>query len=365
MSKTKKIFSTLALMFMLSLTLILAGCGGRENELISASITSWYTYITKTEYFAGESFSNNETYVQVKYYDKEKNTEYTLSTPLNKLHEDGFDFEVTGFDSQNAVESQTVTITITSEKYPGTVTTTLNVKIKPEYVVNAEVVNQSEVIKSVYAVGDTLPLDQMQASVVYSNNRTETVNITQDMVSGFDTTTPSVNTKTFKINVDGKELSFKYTVAPAEGYEVFTNGNFKCFRPSTAQGFASASSDLFTGTSRYKSTYGAVEFAYYDLSITYSETGMTSFFNTSGNLIRPNVSISSFKTGEKFNGVSAAVCDFRYTSGTLSAKSYRAVFFTTASNGQLTKQNFFILFENYSNAQMQEVMNNVLSSVKK
>lgn len=364
-TKSKTNLTVIALMFMLLTSLILAGCGGRQNELISVTLSPWATHTTKTEYYAGDEFDASETCVAVKYYNKEENTETTLNTPLNKLSQKGFSYTVSGFDSSTAVESQTVTITITSDTYPGSVFVNYNVKILPEYIVASEVIDANTYIKEVYAVGEELPLSQMQIRNLYSNERLETINVIAEMVTGFDTTSVSVNTKTFKITQNGKELKFNYTVAPASGYQLFADHGIKCFLPSSELGYKKGAREIFASGSTYYYTetpsHSSVEIAY-SSAFTNSETGIQVFFGLSLNY-RPIINILSFNAGVEVNGNKATVCKFQfnqYSSENFRNRIYTAYFFTSAPVGSTVSHAPVMFFRGVDNS----VLNNIVNSVK-
>ena len=72
--------------------------------------------------------------------------------------------------------------------------------------------------KTEYSVGDELDLDGAALSVQYSNGNIKTVDITSDMVSGFDSS--AAGTQTITVTYEGRTVQFDVTVS--EAYPIVT-----------------------------------------------------------------------------------------------------------------------------------------------
>ena len=155
----KKIFKVVALaVATVVLALCFSACGGnkRESEFMSVTFSPSLTMgkTTKKEYYSGENFSKGSTYVGLKYYTKDNNTEttsiFTLADPPSHIS-----CEVSGFDSSVPVESQTITVKFTSSIIPGEITGTFNIKILPPLITELSLKDEG-MIKSTYVVGEEL-----------------------------------------------------------------------------------------------------------------------------------------------------------------------------------------------------------------
>ena len=365
MKKFSKVFM---LLLLIPLALGLCACGGKSDHLITVNICSIFNNHTKTTYYCGDNFSASQTYVALKYYEKEVNTEWTLQSSLADLHKKGFVYEVTGFDSSVAVDSQTISINITSEKYEGEVAVHFNVQIMPAYVTGIEVVDAETFIKDVYVVGETLPIADMQIKKTYNDGHTDNVALEENMISGFDTSEVRSSSRKMTITCDEQSVSFNYTVAPAENYDLFSEAYLKCFIPNEELGYEKTTDTMFNDAQKWKKEgVASVEIGCYQAMAEQTETSIINRYNTSGSIARPNVTILSLEK-TTINGVEATVAKFKIG---IIATVYTDIYITrnvTFSNGLTSvtgSRTIKILFENYAgSAEASEMIANVMGSIK-
>ncbi|MDE6294365.1 MAG: bacterial Ig-like domain-containing protein, partial [Clostridiales bacterium] len=197
---------------------------------------------TKQNYYVDEEFSAADTLVNLKVYDKEQNKElWYLACPLSDIP-NSIRYEVTEFDTSTITadsEYRYVHIVFTSDKYAGKLTAALPISVLEPYAVECEPEVGAQYIKDIYAVGDTLPIEEMTLKVTYSNGKSDTVAMTDENVSidGFDTDTVDVSKRTAHIRYLRASYSFNYVVAPTENYTLFEDLFIKCFVPTEGLGF--------------------------------------------------------------------------------------------------------------------------------
>ena len=84
-------------------------------------------------------------------------------------------FSISGFDSSKVVDSQKVKVTVTSAKYSGKVSVTIKVKILPECIVSAEVVDAETYLKECFILNESLDYANLKIENTYSNGKKEIV----------------------------------------------------------------------------------------------------------------------------------------------------------------------------------------------
>ena len=124
------------------------------------------TTMPKTNYYVGDKFSVGDADVTV-YYENGKSERVPLTLNM-----------ISGFDS-NVVGDQILTVFYKNQ------TAYLTVKVSVAPVYSVQVVKMPD--KTSYVQGETLNIDGMQILVTYSNNYTEIIDVTEDMVSLFST----------------------------------------------------------------------------------------------------------------------------------------------------------------------------------
>ena len=350
-------FYVLCFMMLITSVIGLVGCGN-GNKLISVN-TDTLVAETKTTYYVGDLFSPSATYVNLKYYDKKSNTEYELlDYPLTSLSKEisDIEYEISGFDSSAPNNNQTVCITISSAQYPGEVSVSFDIQILPEYIVNAEVVNSSNYLKNCYSVNETLNYENFKIQNTYSNGRTETVDVTSDMVEEFNTEIASTQKKTLTITQNNFTISHDYAVVPNANYVLFDEAFVKCFVPSATNGFNLSKPEL--NIFEYsKSSVADLSLAYYE-RFPYSASIIINLYDAD--------SLISYET-RNINNISVSICKFKYND---SSAIITGIYFDkriTIQNG-LTLSNFDstieILFIDYTNnTETSEILNTLLNSI--
>ncbi len=137
----------------------------------------------KTTYFVGDALDISGGVVTLTY-----NNETTKDVNLTAQHISNF--------STTTAENANLTITVEGK--------TLEVP----YTVTAVVVNSISIktpFKTTYFVGDTLNVTGAKLTLTYNNEKTEDINITADMISGFDST--SAATINLSLTHSGKTIS--------------------------------------------------------------------------------------------------------------------------------------------------------------
>ena len=283
----KKFLLFIFVSFMALLTPLLSACDiSNNNKLISLNTYTSQLVETKTTYYVGDSFSPSLTYVNLTYYNKEENTEWTLKDySLTKLSNKIPDIKYTidGFDSSIPTDNQTVSIVISSDLYSGEVSAQLTIKILPEYVVNAEIINSSTSLKDCFSLNEVLDYDNFKIQNTYSNGRTEIIDVTDDMVTGFDTSIASIQKKTLQITQNNFTISHDYTVVPSDDYIIFNKNFVKCFVPSASCGFtpSQTESNVFN---YYNGVYESVDYNYENGYIIYRASSLGKLVITQKNI---------------------------------------------------------------------------------
>lgn len=344
----------------------LIGCGGDayvSDKLVSVRLASYGDVSTKLDYFCGDEFDLNQTFVDLTYIDKEEMTEWTLQCySLSEIPEN-IHYEVIGFDSSEPAYSQLVSLKFTSEKYAGEVSTSFYVNIYPEYITEISLMEEEKFIKDIYMLGETLPLEEMKIIVSYSNGRQEFVDVTSDMIDGFYTDEIWSTEKMFNIWYEGLNLSYYYRVSPAEGYEVFSDAHIKCFVPGEEMGFAKqvmqqgAIATFSNNETKQYIVIGRLTLR------TVTENSIKAEFNTSGSAYNSNVEILNFDQ-TYVGGHWATVCEFKYQG---QSERYQVIYYNrqiVSTNGvQTITQNVTveICFANFTTED--EIYNNVRNSI--
>ena len=146
-----------------------------EFVLISVSSISITSYPDKASYFVGEELDLTGLAVEAYYSD-----DSTSSVEVTLDMVSGFDSSVPG--------AQTLTVT-----YDGC-TTTFEVNVTEPTVSSISITSYPD--KTSYFVGDELDLTGLAVEAYYSDDSTSSVEVTLDMVSGFDSSVPGVQTLT-------------------------------------------------------------------------------------------------------------------------------------------------------------------------
>ena len=139
----------------------------------------------KSQYFVGDTFENGELELQ---YSNETTKKIDLTIDL-----------VTGFDTS---EAGTKTLTVTYENI--SVTYTYEVNEVPVVLESIKVIS----LKSKYFVGDTFENGELELQ--YSDETTKKIDLTIDLVTGFDTS--EVGTKTLTVTYNGLSVTYTYEV---------------------------------------------------------------------------------------------------------------------------------------------------------
>jgi uncharacterized repeat protein (TIGR02543 family) len=169
--------------------LFLAGCDNDTTDPVAKTLVSIIitTPPTKTTYNIGDTLDLTGIVVTATYSDSTTET-VSVSTA-----------NVSGFDSSTA-GSKTLTVT-----YQGkTATFTVMVKIL------ASITITTPPTKTTYNIGDTLDLTGIVVTATYSDSTTETVSVSAENVSGFDSST--AGSKTLTVTYQGKIATFTVTV---------------------------------------------------------------------------------------------------------------------------------------------------------
>ncbi|MCR4660458.1 MAG: bacterial Ig-like domain-containing protein, partial [Clostridia bacterium] len=184
MIKYNKFLVILILLFCL---IILFACGEATVSPVSSIVI---TNLPQTEYFLGDDLNLNDAQVTV-IYDNNSSTIIPITREM-----------ISGFDS-NVVGKQTLTVTYENVYSFFTV----NVIYPPIYSISF--VN-TENYKKNYVVGESLDINNLFIIANYSNGYTSKVNVTNEMISGFDSSI--IGTKTLSITYSGKVCTFSIDV---------------------------------------------------------------------------------------------------------------------------------------------------------
>ena len=219
----KKLIRILSLSIILILTSVLViACDdnptqSQQNEFLSAGAAS--VQVPKTEYHKGDQFSYAETYIRLCYIKNEQEID-SLNYNLGDNTE-GFKIDIVGFNSSVPVESQTVTIKVSGEGYKGEVSTSINVKILPAYLLSTTI-KVPQTAKTEYQIGEGIDLTDFYAEKLYSDGTKDNYPITSDMVAGFDSSS-AIGQRQMIITYDSETCKIAYSVSPGAGYVKFTD----------------------------------------------------------------------------------------------------------------------------------------------
>lgn len=365
----KKIFIFIIGFLLLLPTILLTGCFNVNNSrLISLDMNTSTLVETKTTYHVGDSFSPSKTYVNLCYYDKQKNEKWTLKdynlTQLSSKIDD-IEYTISGFETSVPVNSLKITITISSTTYENTLSTSFYIDVLPEYVVSAEVVNSSSYLKQCFILNESLNFQNFKIQNTYSNGRVDMVNVTSNMITGFDTSSASISKKTMTITQNNFTINHDYYVVPSSNYTVFEEPFVTCFVPSNSSGFIENKPEENV-TTYHNSSIARIQIGCYQ-KFTYTESGIISLYNTSTTIV-PNVSVISYKT-QNINNITATICSFKYKNY---PTVYTGIYFDTylsisvGSGISVQQVTVEILFTNYASSNVSsEVFNTLLNSITK
>ncbi len=357
----------IALICFISLAFIFTGCDNNKNKSHFESVSIHNSLVrTQTVYYRGDEFNPSKTFVDLKCVDVENQKKWWYNAyAINELP--NIQYEVIGFDSSEVTESQSVTIKFTSNKYKGELKTTFTISIEPEYIKEVSIVDTENQIKSEYMLNETIDYSKLSIKYIYSNNREEFETITEDMVEGFDTQTISAKSRTLTINTQSDPVKFNYTVVPGMGYEVFSEQYLTCFVPTEDLGFnqsGDANENVWI-----KTGVGGLSIGCYQSMGDITEQRFKINFETSDNILKPNLIILSFGKKE-INGREVTVCDYKYKNqtGLYRAALYtRTVTFTNGLSSVTGERTIGLLFANYSSStwdsEFRTISNNIINSI--
>ncbi|MBD5131383.1 MAG: hypothetical protein HDT28_02135 [Clostridiales bacterium] len=171
------------------------GSGSQEKTLSGIIVTS---NPTKTAYTVGDELDITGLIVTANYSD---NTSATV--PVSSSMLSGFDMNKSGV--------QTVTVT-----YEGK-TATFDITVTSDRALSSIEITQNPTVTE-YMVGEDLDLTGLVVTAVYDNNTDRVINVTLDMVSGYDKTAAGKQTLTVTYTEDGvtKTADFEVTVTPVK-----------------------------------------------------------------------------------------------------------------------------------------------------
>ena len=180
-----------------SQTLTITYSGKTTNFIIKISqptITSIAVKSTthKTEYWVGDTLDVSGLIIEVVYSDGRKE-EVSVTADM-----------VSGFDSSQETSSKALTITY------GGKSTEYNISVSEPNVTSIAV--KSTTHKTEYWVGDTLDVSNLVIEVTYSDGSKENVNVTEDMVSGFDSS-KEISSQTLTITYGGASTEFNISIS--------------------------------------------------------------------------------------------------------------------------------------------------------
>ncbi len=167
MEKRNKVFLRFLLIFLVvTVAFSLLACEDKESDGESPIESLVITTLPKINYYRGDAFDASGATLTV-YYENGK----TESVPLTMNM-------ISDFNS-NAVGKQVLTVTFKN----ATTYLTVNVSSAPVYSVRVYTMPD----KTTYIIGEEMDVTGMQLLVTFSNNLTEVVDVTPDMVSAFST----------------------------------------------------------------------------------------------------------------------------------------------------------------------------------
>lgn len=164
-----------------------------RNLISHSTPTLSITYPNKTLYYVGEAANFNDLKVQI--FDEEY-------IEIN-------DYQITGFDSSKAVESQKINITVLYEGnyYYGYFYVTIKEVPKPNPTL-VEIVLSKMPNKIEYKIGESFNPDGGILNLVYSDGSLKKVNLLRSYVLGFDSTVPNDN---LVLTITYEELGILYS----------------------------------------------------------------------------------------------------------------------------------------------------------
>lgn len=356
----KIVFLSLVMIMILPMALILTACGGGANgKLIDLTMSTSKFHSTKTTYYVGDEFCPDDTYVQITFYKKADNKNYELSYPLTKLNKEIEDikYEVIGFDTSKVATAQEVTIKITSPTYKNELTVSFNINVLPEYIVDSSIADES-VVKSNYILNEELNYSKLKIKNTYSNGREELVDVTSEMVTGFDTSTITAKNRKLTITYSDKVFDYYYVVLPSADFELLETDYVKVLVPSAASGYTKSvkNNTYFTYT---KDTTSKLDIGCYQ-EFLHTEYYLKNFYLNTSTLGNSNVNIVSYET-KNINGIEANVCKYSYTG---SARVYTGVWFDITKVGNSTGS-YTVEILYYGNALTESVLNTVMQTITK
>ena len=356
----KLMFSFLIIAMVLPMALVLTACGGGENgKLIDLTMSTSQFHSTKTTYYVGDQFRADDTYVQITFYKKADNKNYELSYPLTRLSKEIEDIEytVTGFDSSKVADKQVVTIKITSPTYKNELTVSFNITILPEYVVDSVVADES-LIKSSYILNEQLNYSDLKIKNTYSNGRQELVDVTSDIITGFDTSTITAKKRKLTITYNDKVFDYYYVVLPSADFDLLETEYVKLLVPTESAGYTKSVKNKIYYTYT-KDTASKLDIGCYQ-KFSHTEYYLKNFYLNTSTLGSSNVNIVSYET-KNINGIEANVCKYSYTG---SARVYTGIWFDITEIGNsIGSYTVEILY--YGNALTESVLNTAMQTITK
>lgn len=158
----------------------------------------------KTNYYVNEELDLDNLRI-IGTYDNGKQTVSTVSSKM-----------VTGFDSSSINTSQTLTIT-----YKGaTVTYTISINEAP--LTKLEVMSTSH--KTSYYIDDILDVSNLTIKATYANKTSEIIIVTEDMVTGFDSSY-ATDAQTITITYCDNTTTFSIRIKSGSIYKIEVNSN--------------------------------------------------------------------------------------------------------------------------------------------
>ncbi len=184
--------SKLFILFLAFIWIVLIAACGNEPKLTSIAVKST---THKTEYWVGDTLDVSGLIIEVVYSDGRKE-EVSVTADM-----------VSGFDSSKVTSSQTLTITYSGK------TTNFIIKISQPTITSIAVKSTNH--KTEYWIGDALDVSGLIIEATFSNGKKEEVQVTEAMVSGFDSHQEN-SSQTLTITFGGKTAEFNISIsAPA------------------------------------------------------------------------------------------------------------------------------------------------------
>ena len=189
--------------------------GGKSEWLLCYDITDGNNTLIRRQIFEETEVTELEIKTKptkVEYYEGSETLDLT-GAKITVTYLDGYTEEIditndmiTGFDSAILGE-QTITVTYSGQ------TTTFKINITEREITSIEI--KSGPVKAEYTKDyEDLDLTGAKITINYSNNTSEEINITNDMVTGFDNTVLGENTVT--VTYKGKITTFKVNIVKRE-----------------------------------------------------------------------------------------------------------------------------------------------------